>query len=250
MTIYSYSKLRCYEQCPQKFKFRYIDRVRIEVKESIELFLGRMVHETLKKLYQDLWYQKMNSLGDLLFFLRDEWSKKWNNGIMIMKARYSSESYLRMAKKYITDYYNRYYPFDQGRIIALEKRILINLDDSGDYRLQGYIDRLAESEDGCYEIHDYKTNSRLPLSEDIQNDKQLAPYSIGIKQRFPDVKDARLIWHFLKFDKEIESTRTNEELENIKRNTIQLIDIIESAEEFSANPSRLCDWCRFKSICR
>jgi hypothetical protein len=53
-----------------------------------------------------------------------------------------------------------------------------------------------------YEIHDYKTNSRLPLPDYIHADRQLALYVIGVKNNYPDVKDVRLIWHFLKFDKE------------------------------------------------
>jgi MoaA/NifB/PqqE/SkfB family radical SAM enzyme len=90
----------------------------------------------------------------------------------------------------------------------------------------------------------------LPSLEDIKKDRQLALYSIGVRERYFDVKDVRLVWHFLKFDKEIDSTRTDDELEEIKKNTIHLIDVIESAEEFPANPSLLCNWCRFKSICR
>lgn len=155
-----------------------------------------------------------------------------------------------MAEKYITDYYNRYDPFNQSKTISLEDRILINLDDSGDYKLQGLIDRLTEVKEGYYEIHDYKTNSRLPMPEYIQNDRQLALYSIGVKKKYPDVKDVRLIWHFLKFDKEIDSTRTDEELEELKQNTIQLIDTIEETEEFSTNPTGLCDWCEFQEICK
>jgi len=82
-----------------------------------------------------------------------------------------------------------------------------------------------------------------------ENDRQLALYSIGVKQRYPHVKDVRLIWHFLKFDKEINLTRTDEDLEKLKRNTIQLIDTIKNDEEFPTNPSKLCEWCKFKSIC-
>ena len=127
---------------------------------------------------------------------------------------------------------------------------MINLDEDGNYQLQGYIDRLSESEDGFYEIHDYKTNSRLPLKEYIQNDRQLALYMIGVKNNYPDVRDVRLIWHFLAFDKEIDSTRSDEELENLKKETISLIDEIENEEKFEANPSYLCDWCEFKPVCR
>jgi len=192
-------------------------------------------------------YQKENTLGYLLGFLRDEWSTNWNNSITIAKKEHDPDDYLEMAEKCITGYYNQYKPFNQGRTMGLEERIFVNLDD---FKLWGYIDRLTEMENGCYEIHDYKTCSRLPSLEAIQNDRQLGLYSIGVKQRYPNAKDIRLIWHFLAFDKEIESARTDEEFEELKNDTIQLIDTIESAEEFPVNPSRLCDWCKFKTLCR
>jgi len=250
MNIYSHSKLKCYEQCPQKYKLQYIDKIRIEFKESIELFLGRRVHEALKKLYNDLRYQKENTLEDLLIFLHNQWSKNWNDSIVIVKKEYCPEDYLKMAEKCIIDYYNRYKPFNHGKTIALEERILIDLDRSQGYKLCGYIDRLTKAEDGYYEIHDWKTCSRLSSLETIENDRQLALYSIGVKERYPDVKNIRLVWHFLKFDREIDSTRTDEELEELKQNTIQLIGVIEAAEEFPTHPSKLCDWCKFKFICR
>lgn len=250
MTIYSHSRLSTFEQCPHKFKLRYIDKVETEVEESVEAFMGIRVHETLEKLYSDLRYQKKNTLLELIGFLDAEWKKNWNDSIIIVKKEYGPKNYKKMARKFVTDYYNRYDPFDQTKTIAIEERILINLDDLGDYKLQGYIDRLTEMKDGYYEIHDYKTNSRLPLPEYIDNDRQLALYSIGVKNRYPDAKDVRLIWHFVAFDKEIDSTRTDEELEELKQNTIQLIDAIESEEEFPTNPSRLCDWCEYKEICR
>ena len=250
MTVYSHSRLSCFEQCPQKFKLQYIDKVETEVEESVEAFLGSRTHETLEKLYRDLQYQKINTLDDLIGFLHDEWDKNWNDSIVIVRKGYNKDNYLKMAEKFVTDYYNRYKPFDQGKTISLEDRVIINLDESGDYKLQGFIDRLVEMKDGYYEIHDYKTNSRLPLPEYIQNDRQLALYSIGVKERYPDVKDVRLIWHFVAFDKEIDSTRTDEELEELKQETIQLIDKIEDATEFPTKPSGLCDWCEFKPICR
>lgn len=250
MSVYSHSRLSCYEQCPQKFKLQYIDKVETEVEESVEAFLGSRVHDTLEKLYRDLQHQKMNSLEELLVFLRDEWKKNWSDEIVIVNNEYNQENYLKMAKKYITDYYGRYKPFDKEKTVALEERILINLDESGEYKLQGYIDRLTEAKDGFYEIHDYKTNSRLPLADYIRTDRQLALYMIGVKNNYPDVKHVRLIWHFLKFDKEVDSTRTDDELEKLKVDTIKLIETIEQDKTFKASPSLLCDWCEFKSVCR
>jgi len=229
---------------------KYVDRVETEVEQSVEAFLGSMVHETLEKLYRDIGYQKLNTLEELLEFFHDEWKKNWDDSIVIVKEEYGPENYIKMGEKFITDYYKKYQPFDQGKTISLEERILIKLDDSGDYKLQGFIDRVMESKEGYYEVHDYKTNSRLPLAEYLDNDRQLALYAIGVKERYPDVKDVRLVWHFLAFDKEIDSTRTDEELEELKRKTIELIDKIESDEKYPAKTSILCDWCEFKPICR
>jgi len=50
MTVYSHSRLSCFEQCPQKYKLQYIDRMETEVEENIEAFLGSRVHDTLEKL--------------------------------------------------------------------------------------------------------------------------------------------------------------------------------------------------------
>lgn len=250
MTIYSHSRLSCYEQCPYKFKLQYIDKVETEVEETVEAFLGSIVHEVLEKLYRDLLFHKMNSLDDLIVFLRSEWKDNWSDDIVIVKTDYNKDNYLKMAEKYITDYYKRYYPFNQGKTIALEERILINLDETGEYKLQGYIDRLTELKDGYYEIHDYKTYSRLPLAEYIHTDRQLALYMIGVKNNYPDVKNVRLIWHFLAFDKEIDSTRTDKELEKLKLDTIKLIDTIENDEEFVAKAGYICNWCEFKPVCK
>ena len=250
MTVYSHSRLSCYEQCPHKYKLQFVDRVETEALESIEAFLGSRVHETLQKLYEDLKFEKKDSLEDLISYLHKIWDDNWDDSIIIVKEEYGPENYLAMAEKYITNYYKRYHPFDQGKTIALEQRISINLDESGNYQLTGLIDRLSEASDGYYEIHDYKTNSRMPLNEYITSDRQLALYMIGVKDGYPDVRDVRLIWHFLAFDKEVDSTRTDAELEQLKKDTIGLIDTVESDERFEANVSYICDWCEYKPVCR
>ena len=247
--IYSHSRLSTFEQCRYKFKLKYIDKVEPE-QQTIEAFLGSRVHETLEKLYKDLLHRKENTVEDLIEYLHHRWRDQWNDSIIIVKKQYTKENYLQMAEKYIKDYYETYNPFQQERTISLEQRVMIPLDESGDYKLQGVIDRLAERKPGFYEIHDYKTNMHLPLPKYIQSDRQLALYAIGVKNQYPHVKHVRLIWHFLAFNKEIDSTRTEEELNQLKQETMSLIDIIESEEKYPANPSFLCEWCEFKPVCR
>ena len=48
-----------------------------------------------------------------------------------------------------------------------------------EYRLQGFVDRIDEVAPGIIEIHDYKTNNRLPSQADRDADRQLAIYELG-----------------------------------------------------------------------
>jgi hypothetical protein len=115
--------------------------------------------------------------------------------------------------------------------------------------MRGYIDRLSRAEDGTYEIRDYKTSAHLPGQQDMDKDRQLGLYQIGVEKKWPGITNVRLIWHYLAFDTELVSYRTTQALSNLARDTKQLIDEIESAREFPPNESRLCEWCEYPDLC-
>ena len=245
--MYSHSRLSTYENCPLKFKFAYIDKLETEIEESIESFLGSRVHEVLEKLYKDVKFKKLPPLKELLDLFSKEWKKNWNDNIIIVRKDYTQENYRKLGEQYITDYYNRYKPFNQERTIALEKRIIIRLDEN--HIVHGFIDRLSCGEDGVYIIHDYKTTGSLPDKTNIEEDRQLALYAMAVKKDYPDCKKVILVWHFLAFDKEFSTEKTEEQLKELRKDVIKLIDIIEATEEFPGIVSALCDWCEFQPLC-
>ncbi len=55
--------------------------------------------------------------------------------------------------------------------------------------------------------------------------------------------------HYVVFDKEICSKRTEEQLEDLKQEYIRLIDEIESTEKYEPTVSSLCGWCSYQEIC-
>jgi len=214
--------------------------------------MGSRVHDTLEKHYNDLKMTKLNSLKDLLKFYEGEWKKNWNDSIVIVKKGLTKKHYLDLGKKCITDYYNRFKPFNQDKTIACEKMVSFSLDKQGKYHMIGYIDRLSEKEPGHYTIHDYKTNGKLPTQQDKDQDRQLALYAIALEKELPDCKKISLCWHFLVFDKDIYSERTTAQLEQLKRETIQAIQEVEKTTEkgdFPAKESMLCNWCAYTQIC-
>ena len=247
MTIYSHSRLETFKNCPLKYKFNYIDKIKRE-EEGIEAFLGSRFHEVMEKIYKDLPFRKY-SLDQLLDFYEDDWDKNYHDKVVIADNEREAKDYKEIGKKFIEDYYKRYYPFNQGKVLGIERWVIINLDDKGEYKLRGIIDRLNQTKDGTYEIHDYKTSKSLPEQSKMDEDRQLALYQIGIQDMWNDVYNVELVWHYVAFDKEIRSKRREEELDELKKDTIDLIKKIEATREFLPNESTLCGWCYYKDIC-
>ncbi|MCK5548345.1 MAG: PD-(D/E)XK nuclease family protein, partial [Thermoplasmata archaeon] len=245
---YSHSRLSTYENCPLMYKFRYIDKIETEG-EGIEAFMGTRVHEALEKLYRDLKLSKTNSLEYLLAYYNERWEKSWHDDIEIVREDYTPENYKDTGKRCLTNYYKSHHPFDRDTTVALEERLRIPLDDEEERVLVGYVDRISKTGDDMYEIHDYKSSHSLPPQEKLDRDRQLALYQIGVQHKWPAAKDVKLIWHYVAMDVDMESTRSEEDLQKMKDDVKALIDEIESAEQFPAKESALCGWCLYPEMC-
>jgi putative RecB family exonuclease len=249
MATFSHSRLSSFETCPLRYKFAYIDKVKVEAEDTVETYLGSRVHEALEKLYRNLQFERLLSLDEVLAFFNREWDKNWSDTIIIVKKEYTQENYRKMGERYIKDYYQRHKPFDKGKILGLETTDTLPLDKAGKYSFYIRIDRLMDMGNGVYEVHDYKTNMSLPKQSDLDKDRQLAMYSLWVRDQYRDFKKVRLVWHFLAFDKEMESYRTKKQLENLRQEVVEEIQEIEATSEFPASVTRLCSWCLYREIC-
>jgi len=249
MPLYSHSKISTFEQCAFKFKLRYIDKVIPEIEKTIEAHLGKSVHEALEWLYNIMKEAKRTpSLDETIIQYTEAWQKEFSNELTIVKKELTHKDYFNKGVQFIIGYYTQHYPFKE-KTIECEKKIIISLDEEGKYKIQGFIDRLAQNlETGEIEIHDYKTANSLPTKEKIENDRQLALYSIAIKEEFGN-KAVCLIWHYLAHDTKICSRRTDEQLSKLKKETLEIIKKIESTSFFPTNKGILCNWCEYKNLC-
>ena len=267
MSIYSISRIGSFEQCPMKYKFRYIDKLKPEIPTTIEAFLGSRVHDTLQKLYQEKGKGKVMSLERLLHYFNWIWDKKWEDAILIVKEDKTQDDYRREGERQLGVYYEAHEPFDEGKILGLETWERLPLDEgdkrdeegkakagAGDTKKPKFsfhirIDRLMDAGNGLYEVHDYKCGARMDTQEKLDEDRQLAMYSLWVRERHADCRDVRLVWHFTAHGKEMDSWRTEEQLAELKAEILSQIKAIEAAKEFPANVTRLCDWCEYKTIC-
>jgi len=248
MAVYSNSKIETFEQCRLKFKYRYIDKIIPEVAKGIEAHLGSMVHQTLEWLYIQVLKKSIPTIDDVISFYSQEWQENYSLDMPIVNKTMSVKDYFNRGVEFLVNYYMKYRPF-QDNTIATEKKIEIDLDNSGK-KLIGYIDRLAHNlENNEIEIHDYKTGNTLMTKEKVESSRQLSIYSLAVKEMFGKEKNVCMIWHFLAHDMKICLRKTNDELEKLKKEIIELIEEIEKTKDFPPTKSQLCHWCEYKNIC-
>lgn len=265
--LYSHSRIACFEKCPRQFHFRYVLAIESQ-QEGIEAFLGKRVHEVLERLYQFTDEGRRPPLEKVLDRFRILWDQHYDaSRIQIVRAENSAAQYRDIGERCLTLFYRRHYPFDNGKTLGLEKRLVFSIDTEKGYKLQGIVDRLARARDGVLEIHDYKTGARALPQKDADADRQLALYQLALEHgaghKEPELDTAqgvRLVWHFLQTDTIRISTRTPEQLETLREKTVHAIDEIESAiaatrsdryrtEAIEAKKSALCQWCDYAKIC-
>jgi putative RecB family exonuclease len=249
MAEYSHSQMGTFEQCPLQYKFIYVDGIK-RYEEGIEAYLGQRFHDAVEWLYAERAF-RIVPLEELLEYYEKDWVNQWHLEVKINKKDRTADDYRLMGRRFIEDYYKRHHPFDEGRVLGLERYIRFPLDDTGRYRCKGIIDRLMLAPDGAFEIHDYKTGSKLPDQREVDADRQLALYQIGVQDLWPEAREkgVRLVWHEVAFDVEMRSTRTPEALEGLKARVAALIDRIEAEKEFPLKESALCGWCSYWDLC-
>ncbi len=244
----SYSSLESFKQCPLRYKFSQIDK--IKEPKSKEAIFGSYIHKILKWFYQQ--DPTFPSLEKLLGYYKEHWPQKtegfsWND-------KKEEKFYFQEGERMLRDYYKNNTPLSSS-IVDLETHfeVVINeKDDQSDkvHILSGIIDRIDKLPNGMIEIIDYKTGKRMPSQRQVDKNNQLSLYAIGLRNRWPNLSldNLSLSLYFLKFGEKIKTTRKEEDLKEAYSNIIDLIHKIQNSH-FEPHPSPLCAWCGYRNIC-
>jgi putative RecB family exonuclease len=248
---YSHSRLSSFEDCPRRFQYRYLWKLPSET-ESIEGFVGKRVHEVLERLYQATGRGHVPSLPQVtqryLQLFDDAYDPQ---RVAIVRTECPLAYYRDLGAQCLENFYRAQYPFDADETLGLEEHVVFELGelDGVRIRFQGFIDRIAAARDGAIEIHDYKTGSRVPKQAQLDQDRQLALYQLGLSKRYAADRPMRLVWYFVRSGRVATSTRTDAQLEALRERTLSLVRHVRSETRFEGRPSALCRWCEFRARC-
>jgi putative RecB family exonuclease len=246
---FSPSSLSCFDNCPKQYHFRYVEPIEVD-EEGIEAFVGKRVHEVLERLYRFVADAMVPSLPQVIWRYQQNFEARFEPGrIRIVREDTDVAFYRAAGVRGLENYYRRHYPFDADRTLGLEKKIRFQLDPEGQYKLRGIIDRLVRARDGALEIHDFKTGRRVPSQEQLDRDRQLGLYELGVRDQLGEEGEVRLVWHYVVSDQTRTSTRSPEQRQALRDGTARSIDRIRSEADWAPKKSALCDWCEYRPYC-
>lgn len=243
----SYSALDTFKQCPLKYKFQVIEK--IKAPKSKEAVFGNKIHSALEYFHKK--QPASPTLDELLSYLKENWQSD------IFGDEQTDMIYFSEAIKILKNYYEHYLKIkDNFTVLDTETRFEVLLESPKDKEqkclLAGIIDRIDKTKTGI-EIIDYKTAKRLPSQEDADNSLQFSLYCLGVINRWPQflnygLENIKLTFYYLKHQETLSTTRTKEQLDHIREQIWEKLAQIEKSE-FQPMPSALCDYCGYKKIC-
>lgn len=242
----SYSALESFQRCPLKFKFQYLDR--LKTKKSKEALFGTLLHSVLKVLHEPGLF--IPSEEEILKYLSDNWDAS------IYEDERENAASFSQAVKILKEYYAKNYPA-KFNILALETPFESPIKTGNEMHLiTGKIDRIDKTEDGVFEVIDYKTAKKMPSQQSVNENLQLSVYHLGLANRWPSIieekKPIKVSLYFLKHGEKLSSLRAPEDIEITKEKIIKSMEKIKKSKEegkFQPLPSPLCDWCEYQRFC-
>jgi len=236
----SFSALETYTQCPLKYKFQEIDKIRTP--KSPEAIFGSTIHSVMKFIHT----RQLDGFPDLKNALRF-FENKWNDEQF--QDEYQKNSFFNQGKNIIEKYYHDN-NIESSNPIATEMFFETFVKTSDEtHVLAGKIDRIDKLEDGSFEIIDYKTTKWLPSQDDVDNNLQLAIYQIGFLNRWPNVNvPIKVSLYFLLHGMKLSGSKSID-AESTKEKVSAMLKSIQETKEFKPQPSVLCGWCGYQKMC-
>ncbi|OGS01627.1 MAG: hypothetical protein A2V88_14410 [Elusimicrobia bacterium RBG_16_66_12] len=246
---FSPSKLDVYKNCPRRYQYRYVDGISRR-RKTPETTLGTAVHSAFEELYTLVTGGRTPSLAEVSVVFDKAFDEGWDESVQLKDKRFTRDDWRKVGHDCVRLYYSAHSPFTSDRTVAVEKRVGFPLPVEGrEYRIEGFVDRLSLASDGVFEIHDYKTSKSLPSQEYVDSDWQLALYELAVRREWPDAKDVRLKWHYVRHGKTMVSVRDEAARERLRSAAAALVAEIKHDHAFEPRQGPLCDWCEYKDLC-
>lgn len=234
--VLSHSSVSLYQQCPQKWKFRYVDKV--PEKPRSYFSFGKSVHAGLEFLFSQF-TEAVPTLDDVLAHYKRSWLSEGYDSISQEKWFYQE------GERILRGFYVKH-KGDAKKVFKTELKFTVDIEG---VPMLGYIDRLDQTPSGKISIIDYKTGKAFDKSR-ARKDPQLTLYQIACREMFGKEIESLTLYHLNSLTPITVSAHSST-LEAGFRTSL-----VETAREISAetytpkvDEKGHCRWCDYAQIC-
>lgn len=237
------SKLTTYLACPTKYKWTYVDpRGKWYVRSKSYYSFGTSLHHVLQR-FHDNEDTGVTTTDEAIAALEESW----------IDAGYSSQDEMMQAlaegKDVIQTYVERTAKEPvTAQTVFVEKMFRADL---GPFVLIGRIDRIDETEEGTYDIVDYKSGRQSVSEQEVHDDLAMGCYQLILRHQFPD-RPLQATIIALRTGDRASASLTEGELQVFTQDLLALGDEILTRdwENHRPTPKALCPRCDFLALCR
>jgi putative RecB family exonuclease len=233
-----------YENCPQLYKYRKIDK--LPEPPSLDAERGTLIHTILQDLFE--FPSQERTPQTAIDLLPSRWAAQLEGKPALLEMVSSEKEWLDRASSLLQTYFTLENP---STFEATHREMHLEDDFDSDIYLHGYVDRLDIAPTGEVRIVDYKTGKSPRPGWEEKALFQLRVYAL-LYWKNTGVLPRLLQLIYLGDGRIVKSNPTMAEIESaekVLRRVAQDIFISIEKEYWPPKPSRLCDWCFFKSIC-
>ncbi len=231
----SHSSISMYAECPQKYKFRYIDGIPEKPKSYFSF--GNSVHQALEFLY-GVPKPPPPPLEEVLKYYREHWVRAG------YKDAAQEADFLEKGRLILEAFYRKNI---ESFAVPLYVEYQFKLEVDG-VPVTGKVDRVDRLPDGRLSILDYKTGKEIP-SDRVATDSQLTMYQLAC-ERMLGADVGRLTFYHLPSQAELTIERHAPALvETLRKRIVDTAGCITRGEFEPLPEERKCFWCDYKPIC-
>ena len=235
---FSATSLSLYESCPLSYKYRMLDRLRIDG-YAPNAAIGIFVHNILEQIYKErdgskkFIERKIDEIWDSSYFENSIQSDEYRDEAFDMICDYMKANPINIDVRYM-----------------LEEEISIILD-SMEYR--GKLDRIDIHDDGTIQVIDYKTSKKKKTSNALLNDIQLSYYSYLLSKSNKNKEISKLPnssrLEYIRFPDEptVEVSFNTEQIGQLENRIREISKKVEK-NIFTPKKNSTCFYCEYKRL--
>ena len=238
------SRMNDFTNCPQLNKYRAIDQ--LPEPPSIDAERGKLIHAVLEDLFE--LPAQSRTFESAIELLPKKWSAQLEGTPELAALVLDEKEWFDRAQSLLTNYFSLEKP---STFESTYRELHLERDISDEIYLHGYVDRLDIAPTGEVRIVDYKTGKAPKPGWEEKALFQLRIYAL-LYWKNSGVLPRLLQLIYLGDGKIVKSNPTIAELEATEKILHRTaVDIFVSIDKnyWPPKPSRLCDWCFFKTIC-